>query len=57
MLLEHRFSIADTARMMGVSARTIRRRVLQYGLESFTAYSMLTDHQLDKVTAQFVHNV
>lgn len=56
MLLEHRFSIADIARMMGVSARTIRRRVLQYGLESVTAYSTLTDHQLDEITAQFVHS-
>jgi transcriptional regulator GlxA family with amidase domain len=34
MLIEHRFSLADIARMMNVSARTIRRRVLQYGLES-----------------------
>ena len=32
MLLEHRFSIADIGRMMRVSACTIRRHVLQYGL-------------------------
>jgi hypothetical protein len=37
MLIEHRFSLADIARMMNVSARTIRRRVLQYGLESSIA--------------------
>ena len=56
MLLEHHFSIADIARMMSVSARTVRRRVLQYGLESSTAYSDLSDSQLDEITAHFVHN-
>ena len=56
MLLEHQFSIADIARMVSVSARTVRRRVLQYGLESSTAYSTLTDSELDEITSQFVHN-
>ena len=55
MLLEHHFSIADIARMMNVSARTVRRRILQYGLESYTEYSALTDSQLDEITSQFVH--
>ena len=54
MLFEHHFCMADVARMMGVSARTIRRRVLQYGLESSTAYSALSDAQLDEITLQFV---
>ena len=35
-LLEYRFSTTDIARMLNVSTRTIRRRVLQYGLESQT---------------------
>ena len=56
MLFEHHFCIADIARMMGVSARTIRRRVLQYGPESSTAYSALSDAELDEITLQFVHN-
>lgn len=56
MPLEHQFSIADIARMVSVSARTARRRMLQYGLESSTAYSTLTDSQLDEITSQFVHN-
>ena len=38
-LLEYRFSTTDIARMLNVSTRTIRRRVLQYGLESYTSYS------------------
>ena len=55
MLLENHLSIADIARMLHVSSRTIRRRVLQYGLEGFTAYSDLSDSELDEITAQFVH--
>ena len=55
MLLEHQFSIADIARMMNVSARTVRRQILQYNLESYTEYSALTDSQLDEITSQFVH--
>lgn len=55
MLIEYRFSLADISRMMNVSARTIRRRVLQYGLESSAAYSVLTDSQLDEITTRFVH--
>ena len=46
MLLEHHFSIADIAHMISVSARTVRRRVLQYDLESSTGYSDLFDSQL-----------
>ena len=56
MLLEHQFSISDIGRMLNVSARTIRRRVLQYGLESSTAYSSLSDSQLDEITSHFVHS-
>ena len=55
MLLEHHFSMADIARMMNVSARTIRRRILQFGLEGSTAYSDLSDAQLDEITTQFGH--
>ena len=55
MLLEHHFTMADIARMMSVSARTIRRRVLQYGLETSTSFSALSDTQLDEITVPFVH--
>ena len=55
MLLENHFSVADIARMMTVSPRTIRRRVLQYGLENSTAYSDLSDCDLDEITVQYVH--
>ena len=55
MLIKHQFSLADIARMMNVSPRTIRRCVLQYGLESSTAYSVLTDAQLDEILSRFVH--
>ena len=55
MLLVHRFSIVHISHnMMSVSARTSRRRILEYGLESSAAYSTLTDNQLDEIT---VHNI
>ena len=41
MLLEHGFTQSDIARMMNVSARTIRRRINQFGLESLTLHSDL----------------
>lgn len=55
VLLEHHFTTADIGRMLHVSARTIRRRILQYGLESVVQFSDLSDDQLDGITAQFVH--
>ena len=55
LLLEHRFSNTDIARLLNVSARTIRRRILQYGLENLSAHSCLPDFQLDEMTRSFVH--
>jgi DNA-binding NarL/FixJ family response regulator len=34
VLLEHHFKVTDIAKMLNVSPRTIRRRVIQYGLET-----------------------
>ena len=55
MLLEHHFTVTDIAHMLHVSPRTIRRRVLQYGLESTTMYSDMSDDQFDEITVQYVH--
>ena len=42
--------------MLQVSLSTVRRRILQYGLEQMTEYTDLTDNELDEITAEFVHN-
>ena len=55
MLLEHHFTVTDIAHMLHVSPRTNRRRVLQYGLESTTMYSDMSDDQFDEITVQYVH--
>lgn len=55
-LLSFHFSSATIAEMLQVSVSTIRRRILQYGLEQMTEYADLTDNELDEITAEFVHN-
>ena len=56
MLLEQHFTEADIARMLQVSPRTIRRRIIQYGLENITAYSDVSDSELDEITTHFVQS-
>ena len=53
-LLELHFSPADLARFFCVSTRTIRRRIIQYGLDEITSYSDLPDGALDEITRHFV---
>ena len=55
LLLEHHFSNSDIARLLSVSPRTIRRRIIQYGLENISAHASLSDNQLDEMTRSFVH--
>ena len=42
--------------MLQVSPRTVRRRIIQYGLEEDASFSELTDSQLDEITRGFVHD-
>ena len=53
-LLELHFSNRDIAGLLGVSARTIRRRIIEDGLEQDAEYSELQDGELDDFTKQFV---
>ena len=53
-LSELHFSNRDIAGLLGVSARTIRRRIIEYGLEQDAEYSELQDGELDDFTKQFV---
>ncbi len=45
-LLENRFTIPQVSEMMGVSVRTIRRRMDQYGLSVHQMYTVISDTDL-----------
>ena len=55
LLLSFQLSCADIGNMLQVSARTVRRRIVDYGLEEFTEYTNLPDAELDCLTTEFVH--
>lgn len=54
VLLEYHFTIRAIANMFKVSPRTIRRRIIQYGLDEELSFSEISDSQLDAITQQFV---
>ena len=55
LLLSFQFSCVDIANMLQVSPRTIRRRVIQYDLEDSASFSGISDSELNRVAAEFVH--
>lgn len=53
-LLELQFTQVEIARIYGCSARTVRRRILQFQLQDAISYDSITDNDLDDVVARFV---
>ena len=53
-LLDQQFTQSDTVKMLGCSARTIHRQILQFGLSGLCTYSTLSDTELDEVVEDFV---
>ena len=53
-LLELQFSNTGIARLLHVSPRTIRRRIIEYGLEEGVVFSGMDDNNLNAITKQFV---
>ena len=49
------FQFSSTDNMLKVSAKTIKRRISQYGLEEEAHYTSLSDSGIDVITAEFVH--
>ena len=47
------FSVPQISEMLGVSVRTIRRRMTEFGLSITAQYSVLADDELD----QLVHGI
>ena len=55
--LEMQFTRIEIARLLGCSARTIRRRILEFGLEYISGYSQISDEDLDDLVTAFVGNL
>ncbi len=53
-LIEARFTVPHIASMIGVSTRTVHRRMSEYGLSIRATYSNLTDCELDE-TVSSIH--
>ena len=54
VLLEQHFAVSTIANMFRVSPRTIRRRILEYGLDEAQSFSNISDDQLDTIVHHFV---
>ena len=50
------FTWTKIAQMLHVSRWTLRRRIVEYGLEEMTGFSMISDAQLDNVVERFMRN-
>ncbi len=48
-LIENNFTAPHIAEMIGVSLRTVHRRISEYGLSISARYSTLTDEELDQI--------
>ena len=48
-LVENHFTVPQMSEMLGVSVRTLHRRLSQYGLSIHSQYSELTDNDLDRL--------
>ena len=53
-LLELYFTQVEIAKLFGCSARTVRRRILEYGLQEVIRFSDLNDQDLDDLVTKFV---
>ena len=46
-LLERKFSVSDIADLLGISKRTVERRLQEFGLSARAVYALMSDQQLD----------
>jgi len=54
-LLELQFTQVEIAKLHGCSPRTIRRRILEFGLDDFVRFTEINDQNLDDLVCQFVN--
>ncbi len=51
-LIENGFSVPELAEIIGVSIRTVRRRMSDFGLSIRAQYSLITDTELDALVSE-----
>ena len=54
-LLENHFNVPQISRLLGVSDKTVRRRMTEYGLSVTSTYSNLTDEELENEISSIIH--
>ena len=52
-LIENGFSVPQMADMIGVSVRTVQRRMSEFGLSIRAQYSAITNTELDRLVSEF----
>ena len=55
-LLENRFTCVQIAEMLGVSLRTVRRRMSAYNLSTRMYFTVISDEQLDEIVREIQHS-
>ena len=55
-LLEQEFTQVEIGQILGCSARTVHRRIVQFGVSHMTQYSPISDVDLDSLVNDFVSN-
>lgn len=54
-LLENRFNCVQIADILGVSLRTVRRRMAEYNLTTHMFFTVISDQQLDEIVRKIRH--
>ena len=54
--LDHRFTIPETAVLLGVSPSTVKRRSRQYGLSVSASYAVMADEDLDQIVSAIIND-
>lgn len=55
-LLEQEFTQVEIAEILGCSAKTVHRRIVQFGMNQFVKFSEISSSQLDDLVTDFVSN-
>lgn len=54
--LDQEFTQVEIARMLGCSAKSVHRMIVNFGLSRFVQYSKISDNELDALVEDFVSN-
>jgi hypothetical protein len=55
-LFDKRFTVKETASLLGVSQRTVERRMRNFGIRIGDCYSSINDHDLESIVNNIIRN-